>query len=69
MAPRGPWVGQGGERHQVFVVRADRAVRTDVRLGIVGHESYEVLDGLDEGDEIILSDMRDYLHAREIRLK
>lgn len=69
VAPRGPWVGQGGERHQVFVVRADRAVRTDVRLGIVGHESYEVVEGLDEGDEIILSDMRDYLHAREIRLK
>jgi len=68
-APRGPWVGQGGERHQVFVVQGDHAVRADVRLGMIGHECYEVVEGLNEGDEIILSDMRDYLHAREIRLK
>jgi HlyD family secretion protein len=68
-ARRGPWVGTGGDRHQVFVVRGDRAVRTDVRLGMIGHEFYEVVEGLEEGDEIILSDMRDYLHARELRLK
>ena len=68
-ARRGPWVGKGGDRHQVFVVRGDRAVRTEVRLGMIGHEFYEVVEGLEEGDEIILSDMRDYLHARELRLK
>jgi HlyD family secretion protein len=68
-APRGPYIRGGGDRHQIFVVRADRALRTEVTLGLVGHEYYEVVDGLVEGDEIIISDVRDYLHARQVRLK
>jgi HlyD family secretion protein len=68
-APRGPYIQGGGDRHQVFVVRGDRARRVDIRLGLIGHEFYEVVEGLDEGDEVVLSDMRDYLHAREVRLK
>jgi HlyD family secretion protein len=66
--PRGPYIRGGGDTHQVFVVRGDRAVRTDVRLGLVGHEYYELLEGLVEGDEIIVSDMHKRLHAREIRV-
>jgi len=69
IVPRGPFVQGGGDRHRVFVLRGDRAERTDVRLGLVGHESFEVLEGLNEGDEVIVSDMRDYIHARELRLR
>ena len=68
-APRGPYIQGGGDEHQVFVVRGDRARRTDIRLGLIGHEFYEIVEGLEEGDEIVLSDMRDYLHAREVRVK
>ena len=32
-------------------------------------DDFEVLNGLAEGDEVIISDMRDYLHLREISLK
>lgn len=68
-APRGPYIRGGGDRHRIFVVDADRALRREVTLGLVGHEFYEVVDGLQEGDEIIISDVRDYLHARQVRLK
>jgi HlyD family secretion protein len=68
-APRGPYIRGGGDRHRVFVVDANRALRTDVTLGLVGHEFYEVVGGLEEGDEIVVSDVRDYLHANEVRLK
>jgi HlyD family secretion protein len=68
-APRGPYIRGGGDRHSVFVVDADHALRTDVTFGLVGHEFYEVLDGLREGDEIVISDVRDYLHAKKVRLK
>jgi len=68
-APRGPYVQQGGRHHQVFVVRGDRAHRVDIELGLAGHEFYEVVSGLAQGDEIILSDMRSQLHARELRVK
>ena len=67
--PRGPFIRSGGMNHQVFVVAGNRAERTDIDLGLSGHDYYEVRAGLDEGDEVIVSDMSNYLHAREIRIK
>lgn len=52
-----------------FVLRTDVAVRIEVRFGLRNFEYYEVLEGLDEGDEVIISDMRDYQHVKEVRLK
>jgi hypothetical protein len=40
-----------------------------VRFGLSGYDSFEVLDGLAEGDEVILSDMRDYVHLSRVNLK
>jgi HlyD family secretion protein len=65
---RGPFA-QGGAIQQVFVIHGAGAVRTQARFGATGWESYEVLEGLSEGDEVILSDMRDYLHAASIRIR
>jgi HlyD family secretion protein len=50
-------------------VRGDRAVRTKVRLGISGVDEYEVAEGLEPGDEVIISDMRDYARASEVLLR
>lgn len=66
--PRGPF-SQNGADGQVFVVRGDRAVRRDVRFGISGYDHYEVLAGLEAGDEVILSDMSDYTHLEQVNLK
>lgn len=65
--PKGAFV-QGGVIQKVFVVDGDRAVRRDVRLGVAGYDHYEVLEGLEAGDQIILSDMKDHLHLAQIRL-
>ena len=65
--PRGPYL-QGGVIQKVFVVRGNRAVRRDVRLGVAGYDHSEIIDGLAEGDEIILSDMKDYLHLEQVKL-
>ena len=70
-APKGPYL-QGGAAEPVFVVdRNDpsRALRRQVRLGLAGYDRYEVLDGLAEGDEVIVSDMRDYIHLSRLDLK
>ena len=58
-----------GSADVVFVVRGNEAIRRNVRLGLSGQDGFEVIDGLDEGDEIILNDMRDYNHLQRIRLK
>lgn len=70
-APRGPYL-QSGAIEKVFVIEAsrpDRAVRREVRLGLAGYDRHEVLSGLAEGDEVIVSDLRDYLHLSWIYLK
>ena len=65
---RGPFAtGEGTQ--PVFVVRGDRAVRTPVRFGVSSADYFEVVNGLVGGDEAIVSDMRDYLAAKELRLK
>lgn len=69
LAPRGPYVRGEAARQQVFAVRGDRAVRTDIELGGVGHDHYEIVSGLEEGDRVILSDLRSRLHAEELRLR
>jgi HlyD family secretion protein len=65
---KGPYANAAGE-YDVFVVRGDRAVRTKVRLGISGVDEYEVAEGLEPGDEVIISDMRDYARASEVLLR
>lgn len=65
---RGPFA-TGGSAQNVFVVRGAMARRTRVRLGAASPTHFEVLEGLSEGDEVIVSDMSDYQHAREIRVR
>jgi HlyD family secretion protein len=59
----------GGEEVPVFVVQGDHAVCRMVRLGVSGYDRSEVLEGLAEGEEAILSDMSDYDHLAQVSLK
>jgi HlyD family secretion protein len=65
---KGPSTGGEGLQ-QVFVLRGDRAVRTPVRFGISSFDFVEVVEGLAEGDTAIVSDMSDYQHLRDIRVR
>jgi HlyD family secretion protein len=65
---RGPFA-QGSGAQQVFVVRGDRAYRSPIRLGVSNFDYFEVTEGLQAGDEVIVSDMRDYESAPELRLR
>lgn len=40
-----------------------------MRLGLRGFDEIEILSGLDEGDEVVISDVRDYLHLKEIEIR
>jgi HlyD family secretion protein len=66
--PRGVATGTG-QVQQVFVVRGSRAERTRVRLGETGADAVEVLEGLNVGDEVIVSDMEDYEHLETVNLR
>jgi HlyD family secretion protein len=65
---RGPFANGEGLQ-PVFVVHGDRAVRTPVRLGLSSYDRFEVVSGLQEGEEAVISDMSAYQHVREVRLR
>jgi HlyD family secretion protein len=64
---RGPFADNAAR--QAFVVRGDRAVRIQLELGLSGVDDVEVLSGAAEGDELIISDMKDYLHLSDVTIR
>lgn len=61
--------GENDGLTEVFVVRGATAVRTPVRFGASTLDRYEVLAGLTEGDEVIVSDTRNIQHLKEVRIR
>ena len=66
---RGPFINGGAGLHEVFVVHGETAVKTEVRIGLANFEYYEVEEGLLEGDEVIISSMKNYLHLDEVPIR
>ena len=44
-------------------------MKTEVRIGLANFEYYEVEEGLLEGDEVIISSMKNYLHLDEVPIR
>jgi HlyD family secretion protein len=67
---RGSFVDDGGE--SLFVVDGGRALRRPSRLGLLGYDVVEIVEvpgGPQEGDEVILSDMKEFAGLDELRLR
>jgi HlyD family secretion protein len=56
------------ERGDLFVIRNGIARRTPVRFGLTGDDAVEIVSGVSEGDEVIVSNMNDYTGANELRI-
>jgi HlyD family secretion protein len=56
-------------KSEVFVIRNGKAVKTLITPGIFNFDYQEVVSGLAEGDEIIISDMSQYVHLKEVKVK
>ena len=65
---KGPFATSGGP-HDVFVVSGDRATKRRIELGISGVDAYEVVSGLQEGEEVLVSDPQDYSQRTEIAIR
>jgi len=57
------------ESEEVFVVRGDELLRSQVRWGMAGEEALEVRDGLREGEQVVVNNMSDYAGVKKLRLK
>jgi HlyD family secretion protein len=65
---KGPF-SEGDGYRQAFVIRGGRAIRTPIGLGLASFDQFEVVSGLVEGDEVIISDMREYLHLQTVNVR
>ena len=63
--PRGPFVEAGGGR-VAYVVSGGVAERTPVRLGATSITAVEVLEGLKEGDQVVVSGTDAFENAQRI---
>ncbi len=61
----GPAIGRGKE-HQVFVLKNGSAVKRDIRTGLRTEEYVEVMDGLSEGERVVLSDISSVEELEEL---
>jgi HlyD family secretion protein len=61
---RSSFIDEGAR--SLYVVRGSHALRVPVVLGAASLTEAEVLRGLDVGDEVVISDMRDANRAAEV---
>ncbi len=52
----GPAIGRGRD-HQVYVISSGRAALREIRTGLKTEEYVEVVEGLEEGDRVVISDI------------
>lgn len=60
---------ESGQKHRMFVIEGDMAVKKEFTLGIIGNDYCEVLSGLEEGDEVIVDGLNAFRQADEIELE
>lgn len=60
------YVGPGD--YELFVMSGDQLLKRKVMLGESNFERVEVISGLHEGDEVIVSDMTNYINKNKIKL-
>lgn len=60
------YMGRG--EYELFVVEGDQLVKRKVRLGDSNFEYIELVDGLREGEEVVVSDMSDFKEKSKLKL-
>ena len=55
--------------HLLCDFSSQAAIRNLAKTFLASHDRLEVVDGLREGDEAVISDMSAYLHVKEVALR
>ena len=66
--PDGPFF-DGSKQLDVFRIKGDNAYKTRVKTGLNNFEHVEIEEGLEEGDEVIISDVSKVIHLETIKIK
>ena len=60
---------KGGKTQQIFIVNEDQAFRREVSVGASNFDYLEIVEGLEEGEKIIISDMSAHVTLEEVLLR
>jgi HlyD family secretion protein len=63
----GPFINGSGEQN-IYVIKNNRAFRRTVLIGVTNFDWVEVLEGLQPGEEVIISDTENFKHKNEIKI-
>ena len=61
------YVGKGD--YELFVINGGNLIKKKIRLGDSNFEFVEVIDGLQPGDKVIISDMTDFKNKKKLKFK
>ncbi|MBB4035620.1 HlyD family secretion protein [Dysgonomonas hofstadii] len=61
------YIGAGD--YELWVVNGNKAEKRKIKLGESSFEYVEVIDGLNEGEKVIISDMNQYRNKKELKIK
>jgi HlyD family secretion protein len=64
---KGPYTSGRGIQN-VFVIRNNTAYRTEVEIGLGSAKTHQISRGLSENDEVIISDVSEYLHLTQFAI-
>ncbi|UCC80443.1 MAG: efflux RND transporter periplasmic adaptor subunit [Candidatus Zixiibacteriota bacterium] len=67
-AKNGPYINGSGLQ-EIFVIDGDKAHKRKVMVGATNFFYVEIQSGVKEGEEVIISNMEDYIHRSEIKIK
>ena len=65
--PRGPYLTTGSQRY-VYVIEGATAVRREVTFGQIEGNTIEVISGLQEGDQIIVSGYQNFIEYETLKI-
>jgi HlyD family secretion protein len=65
--PRGPFLEGGGRK--AYVLADGLATLTPIRVGATSVSEVEIVDGLKEGDRVLLSDTEQFNGARTVLVR
>ncbi|MBC5775274.1 HlyD family efflux transporter periplasmic adaptor subunit [Pontibacter sp. KCTC 32443] len=64
----GPYFTNYSGQH-VFVVQGDAAIKKEVTVGVSNVDFVELENGVQPGDVIVISDMKEYEHVQKLKIK
>lgn len=66
--PDGPFF-DGSKQLDVFCVKGTTATKMPIKVGLNNFETIEIMEGLHEGDKVIISDVSKYKHLQKVEIR